>query len=136
MRENERGETDTPDELAIIWLEDISKLDYVRQTYYSLSTRIRPPAKERHTHNSRIVGYAILRPNVRADGPHEFLRRVFWLAYHDRDSQPDGPYRVGAPAEAVDPRTVSIGVYGTLTERALGGALVGSESEPKGGAEA
>ncbi|WP_229822945.1 DUF6009 family protein, partial [Streptomyces netropsis] len=50
-----------------------------------------------------------------------FRRRVFWLLPHDRDSNPDGLYVTGAPAEAVDPRTLAAGIKGGKTERSEGG---------------
>jgi hypothetical protein len=60
----------------------------------------------------RRVGYAVLRPDAPHDPqlPGNFTRRVFFLKDHDRDSDPDGVYSYGAPAEAVDPRTITPGV--------------------------
>lgn len=42
---------------------------------------------------------------------------VFWLLPHDRDTVPDGLYASGAPAEAVDPTTLTAGSKGRKTQR-------------------
>lgn len=110
---------DLTHEVDLVWLEDIADLDYVRQSLDRLSSRRRKPAYHR---DGRLVGYAILGPEAkpsRASGT--YLRRVFWLAPHDRDQQPDGLYETGAPSEAVDPRTLQPGVKGYKTERSEGG---------------
>lgn len=39
----------------------------------------------------------------------------------DRDTQPEGLYATGAPAEAVDPRTLAPATKGYKTERSEGG---------------
>lgn len=49
-----------------------------------------------------------------------FARRTFYLLPHDRPNRPDDPecpYRVGSPLEAVDPRTVAAGKAGSKTPR-------------------
>ncbi|MEU8828887.1 DUF6009 family protein [Streptomyces sp. NPDC048636] len=110
---------DLTHEIDLVWLEDTDGLDYVRQSLDRLSSRHRKPAYHR---NGRLVGYATLGPEAkpsRASGT--YLRRVFWLAPHDRDQQPDGLYETGAPSEAVDPRTLQPGVKGYKTERSEGG---------------
>jgi hypothetical protein len=56
-----------------------------------------------------------------------FARRTFYLLPHDRPNRPDDPecpYRVGAPLEAVDPRTIDVGTVGLKTERSQGTAKV------------
>lgn len=106
-------------ETELVWLEDIAQLDYVRQSIDRLPTRGSKPAYYR---DGRMVGYAILGPHAkssRASGT--FRRRVFWLLPHDRDTIPDGLYATGAPAEAVDPRTITPGNKGRKTERSEGG---------------
>ncbi len=64
----------------------------------------------------------MLRSDAPGDGgsPETFKRRVFWIKEHDRSEQPDGVYKSDAPSEAVDPRTVTPGVWGGRTDRALG----------------
>ncbi|GAB3172004.1 DUF6009 family protein [Streptomyces incanus] len=106
-------------ETALVWLEDTTDLDYVRQSLDRLPTRKSKPAYHR---DGRMVGYALLGPTAkpsRASGT--FRRRVFWLLPHDRDSEPNGLYTKGAPAEAVDPRTLEPRVKGYKTERSEGG---------------
>src|SRR5689334_24760069 len=99
----------------LVWLEDISTLDYVRQSLDRLPTRKGKPAYHR---DGRMVGYALLGPTAKPSrSSGTFRRRVFWLLPHDRDSEPDGLYAKGAPAEAVDPRTLAARVKGFKTER-------------------
>ncbi|MFF9870106.1 DUF6009 family protein [Streptomyces sp. NPDC013953] len=107
------------DEIELVWLEDITSLDYIRQSLDRLPNRSSKPAYFR---DGRMVGYAVLGPKAKASrASGTFRRRVFWLLPHDRDSAPDGLYAVGAPAEAVDPRTVAAGSRGRKTERSEGG---------------
>jgi Family of unknown function (DUF6009) len=103
-------------ETRIIWDEDISRLDYVREGIY-LTTRQRGPVRT----PGRRVGYAEIAKPKTTRGLETVRRRIFWLMPHDRDSDPSGCYARGrlAPAEAVDPRTVSIGVLGKVTSRVL-----------------
>ncbi|MEV6962425.1 DUF6009 family protein [Streptomyces sp. NPDC051207] len=106
-------------EVDFVWLEDVSKLDYVRQSLDRLPTRRGRPAYHR---DGRMVGYALLGPDAKPSrSSGTFRRRVFWLLPHDRDSAPDGLYATGAPAEAVDPRTLEPGSKGRKTERSEGG---------------
>jgi hypothetical protein len=102
-------------ELEIVWLQDITDIDYVRQGAYLLWTRTRAPGK--NTGERRVVGYATVGPAARGVRGY-FLRRVFWLKLYDRAYDPRGPYRTGTPAEAVDPRTVRPRVAGEVTPRA------------------
>jgi hypothetical protein len=106
-------------ETELVWLEDIEQLDYVRQSLDRLPTRGGKPAYFR---DGRMVGYAVLAPKAKASrASGTFRRRVFWLLPHDRDTAPDGLYAIGAPAEAVDPRTLTPGSKGRKTERSEGG---------------
>lgn len=50
-----------------------------------------------------------------------FRCRVLWLVPHDRVTDPRGLYASGAPAEAVDPRTLASGGKGLKTGRSEGG---------------
>lgn len=69
-----------------------------------------------------MVGNALLGPAAKPSrSSGTFRRRVFWLLPHDRDSDPDGLYATGAPAEAVDLRTLDPRVKGSKTERPEGG---------------
>ncbi|MFB6568951.1 DUF6009 family protein [Streptomyces noursei] len=101
-----------------MWLEDITHLDYVRQSLDRVSSR-RQPLYHR---DGRLVGYATLGTTAKASrASGTFLRRVFWLAPHDRDQQPNGLYATAAPSEAVDPRTLHPRTKGYKTERSEGG---------------
>ncbi|WAX82210.1 DUF6009 family protein [Streptomyces sp. KMM 9044] len=105
-------------EAGFVWLEDTGTLDYVRQSLDRLPTRRGRPAYHR---DGRMVGYALLRPEAKPSrSSGTFRRRVFWLLPHDRDTAPDGLYATGAPAEAVDPRTLAPGSKGRKTERSKG----------------
>ncbi|MFE5245679.1 MULTISPECIES: DUF6009 family protein [unclassified Streptomyces] len=115
------GEDEISDEVELVWLEDVSLLDYVRQSLDRLPTRRGRPAYHR---DGRMVGYALLGPQARASRPSgTFRRRVFWLLPHDRDCDPEGLYGTGAPSESVDPRTVAAKAKGHKTERSEGGPL-------------
>ncbi|MFF3358817.1 DUF6009 family protein [Streptomyces sp. NPDC002917] len=106
-------------ESDLVWLEDTSTLDYVRQSLDRLPTRRGRPAYHR---DGRMVGYALLDTDARSSrASGTFLRRVFWLLPHDRDGQPEGLYASGAPSEAVDPRTIAPRVKGYKTQRSEGG---------------
>ena len=109
------------EEAELVWLEDISVLDYVRQSLDRLPTRRGRPAYHR---DGRMVGYAVLHPGARASrSSGTFRRRVFWLLPHDRDTDPQGLYATGAPAEAIDPATLNPRTKGHKTERSEGGPL-------------
>ena len=106
-------------EADIVWLEDVDDLDYVRQSLDRLPTRGTKPAYYR---DGRMVGYALLSSYAKPSrSSGTFRRRVFWLLPHDRDSAPHGLYAKGAPAEAVDPRTLAAGIKGYKTQRSEGG---------------
>jgi hypothetical protein len=106
-------------ETELVWLEDVEHLDYVRQSLDRLPTRGGRPA---YCRDGRMVGYAILGSHAKASrASGTFRRRVFWLLPHDRDTEPEGLYAMGAPAEAIDPRTVTPGAKGRKTERSEGG---------------
>ncbi|MFF6995899.1 DUF6009 family protein [Streptomyces sp. NPDC008313] len=113
------AEDEISHEADLVWLEDIDHLDYVRQSLDRLPTRGGKPAYHR---DGRMVGYARLSPKAKSSrSSGTFRRRVFWLLPHDRDSRPEGLYAKGAPAEAVDPRTLDPRVKGYKTERSEGG---------------
>lgn len=113
------AEDEISHETELVWLEDIEQLDYVRQSLDRLPTRRGKPAYHR---DGRMVGYAILDSTAKASrSSGTFRRRVFWLLPHDRDTEPDGLYATGAPAEAIDPRTLEPRDRGRKTERSEGG---------------
>ncbi|MGX4695456.1 DUF6009 family protein [Streptomyces sp. JNUCC 63] len=103
------------DETEVVWLEDPENLDYVRQALDKVPTR---RGKPRYSRDGRLIGYTNLHPGAASDPDSGlFARRAFFLLPHDRDRQPQGPYSVGAPGEAVDPRTIEPGKVGTKTPR-------------------
>ncbi|MFD0375040.1 DUF6009 family protein [Streptomyces sp. NPDC127112] len=112
--------SDLTHEDKVVWLEDPAQLDYVRQ---ALDKTPRRRGKPRYYRDGRMVGFAELCDSAEAD-PDSGLqkRRVFYLLPHDRDAEPDGLYRAGAPGEAVDPRTVEPRRVGMKTERSQRGA--------------
>jgi hypothetical protein len=114
---------DIQDEEKIVWLEDISRLDYVRQVLVDCPNQQRRPGKRFFP--GRPVGYSVLKPDA-CGRWHMFRRRLFWLKDYDRDSG-DPCYRVGAPTEAVDPQTVAPGVPGRITDRAWGPGYRGEQ---------
>lgn len=111
---------------GIVWTEDITPLDYVRETLEPSAGTRRRPVPWRGP--GRRVGYSVLKSNAPSDPPGMFSRRVFWVKEHDRSEKPQGVYETGTPAEGVDPRTVEPGVWGRLTERAWGGPLSTNEA--------
>ncbi|MEU3902083.1 DUF6009 family protein [Streptomyces sp. NPDC045251] len=113
------AEEEIAHEVQLVWLEGVDTLDYVRQSLDRLPTRRGKPAYHR---DGRMVGYALLGPGAKPSrSSGTFRRRVFWLLPHDRDTDPGGLYATGAPAEAVDPRTLAPGSKGCKTERSEGG---------------
>ncbi|MET9497398.1 DUF6009 family protein [Streptomyces sp. NPDC006552] len=111
-------ESDLAQEVEIVWLEDPADLDYVRQALDKVNTRRGKPRYER---DGRLIGYTNLGPKApRSAHSGLFARRTFYLLPHDRPNQPDdpdGPYKVGSPLEAIDPCTVEPGKVGRKTER-------------------
>lgn len=113
-------------EAEVVWLRDLSELDYVRASLTTSRSRTAPI--EYGTGRSdyyETVGYSTLTedaPTTEPNAASMFTRRVFWLKAVDRGgSEYDGEsWTHNAPAEAVDPRTVSVGVRGRLTDRARG----------------
>ncbi|MEU0002448.1 DUF6009 family protein [Streptomyces microflavus] len=111
------SENEIHHESEFVWLEDISVLDYVRQSLDRLPTRRGRPAYHR---DGRMVGYAVLGTSAKASpNSGTFRRRVFWLLPHDRDSAPEGLYASSTPAEAVDPESLSPGEKGRRPTRAV-----------------
>ncbi|MEV0186433.1 DUF6009 family protein [Streptomyces sp. NPDC050625] len=111
-------------EQEVVWLEDPGTLDYVRQ---ALDKTPRRNTKPRYARDGRMVGYALLDDDAEPDPDSGlYRRRVFFLLPHDRDSLPRGPYHVGAPGEAVDPRTIEPRNPGAKTPRSQGRTAIAS----------
>ncbi|MFE7402614.1 DUF6009 family protein [Streptomyces sp. NPDC057557] len=111
-------EGDLAQEAEVVWLESTEDLDYVRQALDKVNTR---KGKPRYERDGRLVGYTNLAPTApRRPDSGLFARRTFYLLPHDRPNQPDDPecpYKVGSPLEAVDPRTIEPGKAGAKTPR-------------------
>ncbi|WP_226599095.1 DUF6009 family protein [Streptomyces violascens] len=87
----------------------------VKQTLDKVNTRRGKPRYER---DGRLIGYTNLGPKASRSASNLFARRVFYLLPHDRPNRPDDPecpYNVGSPLEAVDPRTIAPGKTGAKT---------------------
>jgi hypothetical protein len=113
--------SDLAHEDEVVWLEDPDELDYVRQ---ALDKMPRRRGKPRYYRDGRMVGFTDLSTSAEADPDSGlYRRRVFYLLPHDRDVEPDGPYRQGAPGEAVDPRTIQAKTVGSKTPRSQGGRM-------------
>ncbi|WP_371656741.1 MULTISPECIES: DUF6009 family protein [unclassified Streptomyces] len=113
------NESELVHEDAVVWLEDPENLDYVRQ---ALDKTPRRRGRPRYARDGRMVGYSELSQHAESDPDSGLqLRRVFFLLPHDRDTQPEGLYREGAPGEAVDPRTVGPKRVGQKTLRSQRG---------------
>jgi Family of unknown function (DUF6009) len=109
-------------ETEVVWLEDPDKLDYVRQ---ALDKTSRKRGKPRYARDGRMVGYSELDESMLPDPDSGlYRRRVFFLLPHDRDTDPLGLYKEGAPGEAVDPRTVGPRRVGEKTPRSQRGPAV------------
>ncbi len=112
---------DLAQETEVVWLESTEDLDYVRQALDKVSTRRGRPRFER---DGRLVGYTNLDARApRSSDSGLFARRTFYLLPHDRPNQPDDPecpYKVGSPLEAVDPRTIEPRKPGEKTSRSQG----------------
>ncbi|MFD9053252.1 DUF6009 family protein [Streptomyces zaomyceticus] len=114
-------ESDLTDEARVVWLEDPGHLDYVRQ---ALDKTPRRRNKPRYARDGRMIGYTELADSATADPDSGlYRRRVFFLLPHDRDTEPEGVYRQGAPGEAVDPRTVEAKRVGEKTPRSQLGTM-------------
>jgi hypothetical protein len=91
-------------ETRIVWLLDPARFEYVRQAAIVTRKPSGPPSDD--LSGSRlVVGYG----EARKSGRGLYRRRIFYLRDTDRDLDPMGAYRYGAPAEAVDPMTVAAG---------------------------
>lgn len=111
--------SDLTHEVEVVWLEDPETLDYVRQ---ALDKTPRKRSRPRYARDGRMVGYCELDEICEPDPDSGlYRRRVFFLLPHDRDTDPLGLYRQGAPGEAVDPRTVEPRCVGAKTPRSQRG---------------
>jgi hypothetical protein len=106
----------------IVWTEDV---DLSRLCAGSSGSVCEQSAVSRLLEGARTVHrqrhHSRRRPGEAAGW--RFARRVFWGGDGGRSEAPERAHRFGAPAEAVDPRTVAPKVWGDLTGRAWGGPL-------------
>lgn len=96
------------DEADIIWLEDPSQFPYVREESWGTTRRNSRPPKS--TPERQVVGYSTVKENVKRSRGQSYRRRLFTLRPHDRANDPNGTYKTGYPAEAVDPMSIKAGV--------------------------
>lgn len=85
----------------IVWLEDVSSLEYVRENEYLVRRRRGRPAFN-PGRGGRLLGWANLRPDAQGFNQH-FERRVFWVKASDPYHWPTeavltSSIRVGAPS--------------------------------------
>ncbi|WP_326793743.1 DUF6009 family protein (plasmid) [Streptomyces sp. NBC_00841] len=121
-------ESDLLHEAEVVWLENLERLDYVRQ---ALDKTRRRNTKPPYARDGRMVGYALLDEGASPDPDSGlYKRRVFFLLPHDRDSLPGGLYHEGAPGEAVDPRTIAPKKPGAKTPRSQSGSVAIATSTP------
>jgi Family of unknown function (DUF6009) len=82
-------------EVQIVWLGDITRLDYGREAVWNtFPTRQRRPSWRGR--EGRLVGCSTRAPNAPHPQMGLFTRRVFWVRDYDRDSQPRGVYQTRA----------------------------------------
>jgi hypothetical protein len=109
------------DESKIVWLVDIERFPYVRESLVYCSHRRGKPPKTALPYCARLVGYAELAPDARSSNGW-FTRRAFWTKKYDRGvsrNRREVYARGGSPAEGVDPKSVAPGVPGEKNDRAV-----------------
>ena len=95
-------------EKSIVWLEDITKLGYVRVVRVCCATSRRGPLVLNS--GARVVGYAKLMPDAPRDTKTQrFARRLFYMKDLDRED-----VNRTIPATAVDPRSILPGIVGKV----------------------
>jgi hypothetical protein len=95
-------------EKSIVWLEDITKLGYVRVVRVCCAKSRRGPLELNS--GERVVGYAKLMPDAPRDTKTQrFARRLFYLKDLDRSGMNDK-----IPVTAVDPRSILPGIAGEI----------------------
>lgn len=100
-------------ETDIIWLEDISKLPYVRCFEQPVRNRRGTPGKcHFNNEETRLIGYANLSKDAPCNNWYS-VRRIFTIRREDERNPVSIPQDM--PTEAVDPRTVKPGIKGVKT---------------------
>lgn len=115
-------------ESNIIWLKDISKIDYVRPGFGIFSNRKGEIKSSKYFDMGQyfeIVGYGELEddtpPSYWRTPKKWFSRRIFFLKEDDRFFKPEGVYKFGNhPSEAIDPLSVVKKHKGEVTDRVKG----------------
>jgi hypothetical protein len=96
-------------EAKIVWLVDISKMPWVRESEVDFSTR-KGVSKKRLSElqqGQTLVGYAELEDDAPPTGNHSFIRRIFTLRENDYEAyKVDNPTQAYHPAEAVEPLSI------------------------------
>lgn len=106
-------------ESEIIWLMDISQIEYVREAFLLTRGNTKFPQSKAYWKPHTLVGYAVLSNTATDNRTRMQRRRYFYLKPHARYFQPNGSYAYYCPAEAVDPLTVSPGIPGKATSRSI-----------------
>ena len=97
-------------EAKIVWLVDVSKMPWVRESEVNFSTR-KGISKKRLSElqqGQTLVGYAELEDDAPPTGNHKcFFRRIFTLRENDYEAyELDNPTNASHPTEAVEPLSV------------------------------
>lgn len=102
------------DEADIVWLVKPSEIPYVREENWETTRPSQEPPKS--TPEWQVVGYSTVKDNLKRERGQNYRRRLFTLRPHDRVNEPNGTYRTGYPAEAVDPMSVKAGMPSRKTQ--------------------
>ena len=104
-------------ENSIVWLEDPENFKFVRVRLFVSITRTKKPGKLKIGSTSILIGYSTIEKSFtdRYYKNYGFLRRLFYVT--DQDIKPDCNYLIKKcmPSGAVNPKTVSPGIYGEQT---------------------
>ena len=105
-------------ENSVVWLEDASDFDYIREIPWVVVDPYQIPPLLHPGY--RMIAFTRLVPGLKEVEGKNYMRRYFELRPVDRDSDPNGTYSRESrccPSEAVEPKTVSPGVPGRRTSR-------------------
>ncbi|MFC7472425.1 DUF6009 family protein [Actinomadura keratinilytica] len=104
-------------ESTLVWLEDPDNFDYVRQALDKTGSAQASPATPATDAWSATPNSTAKPTQARTAASSSAAPSS---SSHDRPDDPEGPYEVGAPGEAVDPRTLQPKRVGEKTPRSQG----------------